>query len=660
MNANLPKILGPFELQERLGGGAQGDVYRAWHAGTRRQVAVKLLRPELAADPAFRERFQIEATTCANLEHSGIVPVHDFGEADGVFYMAMRFVDGESLAERMRRERLSPTDLVQVLRNIGAALDHAHGRGVVHRDVKPANILADGAGHYLLVDFGVAKIVAGGTDLTLRGHTVGTASYMSPEQCQGLDLDGASDRYSLAVLAYEALLGELPFQGDDALAVQRKHIHMAPSFPDEGIPGFAPSVSAALVAWLQRGLDKQPAQRFPSAAAMLQELELALAGRGNGVAAGEPVAAAVVPASKPPGRRRGSLFWGSASAAGCALGLLGLLGTGQTTVLAVGPAVPSRPIGTPAPSPGGGSPAGAPGWRAPRIQSQPTMPPRDRVAIVFGPGLDQDAALAAAVAARLLPALQTACDSFGDCVLQRDLGKDGGGDPQEAGTNVARRGEVAFELFVDGAAGAVEVARPDPKLRPKPGYDGRAANAQVKVASQLTVRLVERSTRAVLASLPVAIGGVFASTREAAHDAACTAIAGEFAQRVASPLRTGHDMLRQQGPRHALVLVTAAGKDAVREALGDLLRNLPLPGAQGLELLQAEAIDRLDDRFVLAGCRQLELPVGSQLVLWRFCYPASRAWLEQELGAALATLPQLGGRRPEVRVTSDVLALVVR
>ena len=108
------------------------------------------------------------------------------------------------------------------------------------------------------------------------------------------------------------------------------------------------------------------------------------------------------------------------------------------------------------------------------------------------------------------------------------------------------------------------------------------------------------------------------------------------------------------------MLVTAAGKDAVREALGDLLQTLPLPGAREFELLQAEALDRLDDRFVLAGCRQLELPVGSQLVLWRFRYPASRAWLEQELGAALATLPQLGGRRPEVRATPDVLAFVVR
>jgi serine/threonine-protein kinase len=261
-----------YRIERELGAGGMATVYLAHDVKHKRKVAVKVLRPELAA-ALGADRFLREIETTAQLHHPHILSLHDSGEAGGFLFYVMPFVEGESLRDRLDREKqLSVDQAVRIAREVADALSYAHSRGVIHRDVKPENILL-ASGHAIVADFGIAKAVsaAGGTSLTETGLTVGTATYMSPEQAAGeQDLDGRSDLYSLGCVLYEMLAGQPPFTGPTLESVVRQHIAAEP----RAITVLRPAVPADVAGLLARVLAKTPADRFSPAAAFAEALEL--------------------------------------------------------------------------------------------------------------------------------------------------------------------------------------------------------------------------------------------------------------------------------------------------------------------------------------------------------------------------------------------------
>ena len=253
-----------YVIERELGRGGMAIVYLATDLRHRRRVAVKVLRPELAASVGA-QRFRREIETAARLSHPHILPLYDSGQADGVFYYVMPYVEGESLRDRLERERqMGLEETLEIAKSVAAALDYAHQRGVIHRDVKPANILFQG-GQALVADFGIAVAVstAGGMRLTETGLPVGTPAYMSPEQATGdRDLDPRSDVYSLGAVVYEMLVGEPPHVGTSAQAVMAKILSETP-VPIRRIRELIPrNVEAAV----QQALARSPGDRFGSAA----------------------------------------------------------------------------------------------------------------------------------------------------------------------------------------------------------------------------------------------------------------------------------------------------------------------------------------------------------------------------------------------------------
>jgi eukaryotic-like serine/threonine-protein kinase len=250
-----------YRLERPLGEGGMAIVYAAEDLRHRRQVAVKMLRPELCASLGA-DRFLREIEIVAGLRHPHILPLYDSGEADGLLYYVMPLVEGETLRARIDRERQLPIDdALQFAREVADALSYAHARGVVHRDIKPENILIEG-GHAVVADFGIAKAVAAAgqrTALTQTGTSIGTPAYMSPEQAAGdADLDGRSDLYSLACVVYEMLAGQTPFTGVTTESLVRQHMVAPPPPVTQFRPAIPPAVSDALM----RALAKSPADRF--------------------------------------------------------------------------------------------------------------------------------------------------------------------------------------------------------------------------------------------------------------------------------------------------------------------------------------------------------------------------------------------------------------
>ncbi|WP_217914853.1 serine/threonine-protein kinase [Miltoncostaea marina] len=269
--------------------GGMGSVHRAHDDRLGRTVAVKVQSPALAADPAFRRRFRREATAAARIHHPHVATVYDVGTHEGLPYLVMEFVPGGTLGERMARGRPPRAQALRWIAQTADALDAAHAAGVVHRDVKPANLLLDARERVKVVDFGIARVLedTGGT-LTAAGTVLGSSGYASPEQAQGLPATAASDVYSLAAVAFELLAGEPPYAGRTGIAALWAHVHEPP--PDAAAR--APELPPAVAAVLARGLAKDPADRHPSAGALADDLAAACAAR-----TGEPTAVMPPPPS---------------------------------------------------------------------------------------------------------------------------------------------------------------------------------------------------------------------------------------------------------------------------------------------------------------------------------------------------------------------------
>ena len=224
LNALVGRSLGQFRIVERIGSGGMATVFKAYQPNLDRYVAVKVLPAYHARDPIFLKRFQQEARAVAKLQHANIVPIHEFGEENGVTYIVMEYVEGGTLKDRLRRP-ISIGESVEFVIQAAEGLGCAHGHGIVHRDVKPANMLLRKDGNLLLSDFGIAKILEGTSNLTRAGTGIGTPQYMSPEQGTGQAVDRRSDIYSLGIVLFHALTGKVPFNADSPISITVKHLN---------------------------------------------------------------------------------------------------------------------------------------------------------------------------------------------------------------------------------------------------------------------------------------------------------------------------------------------------------------------------------------------------------------------------------------------------
>ncbi|MFM8322821.1 MAG: protein kinase domain-containing protein, partial [Chloroflexota bacterium] len=339
----IMKVIGRYEVKSKIARGGMATVYHAYDPRFERDVAIKVLPEAFLHDPQFRVRFEREAKMIALLEHPAIVPVYDFGEEQGMPYIVMRYMSGGSLTERIQSGAISLSETAQMVFRLAPALDAAHARNIIHRDMKPGNILYDQYGIAYLSDFGIARLVESGS-ATLTGESIlGTPAYMSPEQVQGdKAIDGRSDLYSLGVLIYQMLTGQVPYQADTPAKVMMMHVlqpvpalrHAMPEMPEE------------VEAVLSRSMAKNPEERYASASELSAALETAIRGGAPGIAVPAAPAQPVDPGLRPdfqmttlgtPGETR-----------------IGNAGAGGRTVVAPGGAATT--VGRP---PAGAQPAGA-------------------------------------------------------------------------------------------------------------------------------------------------------------------------------------------------------------------------------------------------------------------------------------------------------------
>jgi eukaryotic-like serine/threonine-protein kinase len=293
-------LSGRYRLESRIGSGGMSTVYRAHDETLERFVAIKLMNREVATDSDQLERFRREARAVARLSHPNIVHVIDAGEDEGRPYIVFEYIDGETLKERIHRlGRLEIPEAVAYCVEIARALGAAHATHVVHRDVKPQNVLIDRDGTAKVTDFGIARTLEE-DGLTADGRVLGTTDYVSPEQALGHHVSGQSDLYSLGVVLYEMLTGELPYRGDNQVAVAMQHVRE--SVPD--VRALRPDVSAALAAVIERATDKDLSQRYADDAEMIAELESALALETNRAGGADGQVTAVIDTLPPETRRR--------------------------------------------------------------------------------------------------------------------------------------------------------------------------------------------------------------------------------------------------------------------------------------------------------------------------------------------------------------------
>ena len=261
---------GRYRVERRIGSGGMADVWLADDLHLPRRVALKVLHAHFARDPEFIERFRREAESAAALQHTNIVPIFDRGQVDDTYYIAMAYLDGSTLRELINIG-LTPVESVAIVRQILEAAGFAHSHGVIHRDLKPLNVIVDSSGKATVTDFGIAR--AGASDMTEAGSVMGTASYLSPEQAQGVEVGPESDLYSVGVVLYECLSGRVPFEGETAVAVALRQATEDPLPPS----AYNPSVSPALDAVVMRALARNPVNRFPDAYTFIDALDQAMA-----------------------------------------------------------------------------------------------------------------------------------------------------------------------------------------------------------------------------------------------------------------------------------------------------------------------------------------------------------------------------------------------
>jgi eukaryotic-like serine/threonine-protein kinase len=266
-----------YRLGERLAAGGMGSVYRAVDESLGRPVAVKVLRPELADEPAYLERFRREARAAAALSHPGVAGVYDYGELGGQPFIVMELVEGETLAERIAaRGRLPWAEAFTLGEQVARALAAAHAHGLVHRDVKPGNILVGPGERAKMTDFGIAKTAASAT-LTRTGMVLGSANYVAPEQATGGNVGPAADQYSLGCVLFEAVTGRTPYAGKNPVAIATQHV----SAPVPDPRKLQPDLPVAAAQLIFRALAKDPSDRFPSASAMADALAATVQGTPN-------------------------------------------------------------------------------------------------------------------------------------------------------------------------------------------------------------------------------------------------------------------------------------------------------------------------------------------------------------------------------------------
>src|SRR5918996_3127270 len=316
-----------YQIEAPLGRGGMATVFRGTDRVLNRTVAVKILADRFAGDDKFVTRFRREAQAAARLNHPNIVSIYDTGDDDGAHYIVMELVEGDTLGDVLRRDgALPPERAAAIAVSVAEALERAHQAGLVHRDVKPGNVMLTPDGSVKVMDFGIARAASEDT-LTQTGLVLGTASYLSPEQAQGLPVDARSDIYSLGCVLYEMLTGRPPFDGDTPVAIAYMHVNETPPRPSELEPSIPPHLNEAVM----RGLQKDPEARFPTAEAF----RAAVAGGGPGTAT-IPIAAAgggtdVLPLTTPteaveppapPGRGRS---WFPALLAAAVLAMIGVV-----------------------------------------------------------------------------------------------------------------------------------------------------------------------------------------------------------------------------------------------------------------------------------------------------------------------------------------------
>lgn len=274
--ALVGRVFGPYRLIEGVGRGGMAEVYLAEDERLDRQVAVKILPAAMAMDQTFRARFEREARAAARLQHPHILSVYDFGEQDGIPYLVMPYITGGSLAQIIATARgpLPLNKVAQWLEEMASALQYAHDQGIIHRDVKPGNMLVGPGEHLLLSDFGIAKVMDTTTALTNTGTSVGSPEYMAPEQAKG-GADYRSDIYALGIVLYQMLTGRVPFSASTPMQVMLQHVQEPPPAPRTLNPALSPQVEAVVL----HALAKDPNQRFQSASQLAEAFKAAVSGR---------------------------------------------------------------------------------------------------------------------------------------------------------------------------------------------------------------------------------------------------------------------------------------------------------------------------------------------------------------------------------------------
>jgi serine/threonine protein kinase len=344
--------LAGYEIEEQVGAGGMAVVFRARDSVLGRLAALKVLAPSLAADQEFRTRFLRESRMVASVEEPHIIPVYGAGEVDGVLYIATKFVSGGDLADVLQRAGgpLPPARVAALVEQVAAALDAAHAAGLVHRDVKPGNILVDTAPgrpeHAYLSDFGLSKKSMATSGLTATGTFLGTPDYSAPEQIRGLRVDGRGDQYSLACMAFALLTGDLPFRREETMATLFAHLND----PVPPLARYRGDLPPGMDAVLARGLAKEPRDRYPQCGEFAAALRDALAGAGPSVPAGPGRPGPGSRSSRPPHVPETTVWPGAATT-----------DRRDSPPQATAPSGQARWTGNPVPAAYGGAPAARPG-----------------------------------------------------------------------------------------------------------------------------------------------------------------------------------------------------------------------------------------------------------------------------------------------------------